>query len=66
MLQAHFSRFFAANPGWLHFAAHSHHPWPDATEAAQRQAWVDGATLADRKWTRVMGEVLPAAQRHVA
>lgn len=66
MLQAHFSRFFAANPDWLHFAAHSHHPWPDATQAAQQQAWLDGAMLADRKWAHVMGEVLPAAQRHVA
>lgn len=66
MLAAHFSRYFEANPGRLHFAAHSHHPWPDATEAAQRRCWLDAATLLDRKWEHVLGEVLPRAQGHVA
>lgn len=62
----HFSRFFDAAPGRLHFAAHSHHPWPDASFEAQRQAWEDAARLADLKWDKVFGEVLPDAQRHVA
>ena len=66
MLARHFSRFFEANPGLLHFSAHSHHPWPDATEAAQARYWTDSATLADRKWDRVFGEVVPKAQAHVA
>jgi selenocysteine lyase/cysteine desulfurase len=66
MLASHFSRFFDANPGLLHFSAHSHHPWPDATEAAQARYWSDSATLADRKWERVFGEVVPKAQGHVA
>lgn len=66
MLAPHFGRFFAANPGLLHFAAHSHHPWPDATRAAHLRYWDDAATLVDRKWDRIFGEVLPAAQRHVA
>lgn len=66
MLAAHFSRFRAADPGRLHFAAHSHHPWPDATESAHARFWSDSATLADRKWEKVFGEVVPAAQRHVA
>jgi selenocysteine lyase/cysteine desulfurase len=66
MLGAHFSRYRAANPGRLHFAAHSHHPWPDATESAQARYWTDSAELADRKWERIFGEVLPAAQQHVA
>jgi len=66
MLARHFSRFLAADPRRLHFAAHSHHPWPDATEAAHDRYWRDSATLADRKWQKVMGEVVPAAQGHVA
>jgi kynureninase len=66
MLAAHFSRFRAADPGRLHFAAHSHHPWPDATEAAHARYWSDAATLADRKWERIFGEVVPLAQAHVA
>ena len=50
MLASHFARFFAADPARLHFAAHSHHPWPDATEAAHARYWDDAATRADRKW----------------
>jgi kynureninase len=66
MLGADFSRFRAANPGLLHFAAHSHHPWPDATEGAHARYWSDSATLADGKWERIFGEVVPKAQGHVA
>lgn len=61
-----FSRALAADPQRLHYAAHSHHLWPDATFEAQLQAWQDAAVLADRKWARVMGEVYPAAQARVA
>lgn len=65
-LRAHFSRFLGADPSRLHFAAHSHHPWPDVTRAAQLAAWDDAARLMDGKWERVLGPVWQAAQRHVA
>jgi selenocysteine lyase/cysteine desulfurase len=61
-----FSRSLEAAPGRLHMAAHSHHLWPDASFAGQRQAWLDAAALADRKWDKVMGEVWPHAQAAVA
>ena len=61
-----FSHALAAAPERLHFAAHSHHLWPDATRTAQLAAWDDAARLADLKWDKVIGEVLPQAQRHVA
>ncbi len=64
-LRAHFSRFLGADPGRLHFAAHSHHPWPDVTQAAQLAAWEDAAHLMDGKWERVLGPVWQAAQQHV-
>jgi len=64
--KALFSRSLSADPGRLHFAAHSHHLWPDASFDGQLQAWNDAATLADRKWDKVMGEVWPEAQGHVA
>ena len=66
MLGSHFSRAREADPGRLHFAAHSHHPWPDATRAAHESYWQDAVALLDRKWERVLGEVLPRAQGHVA
>ena len=61
-----FSRSLDAAPQRLHMAAHSHHLWPDASFAAQQQAWLDAALFADRKWEKVMDEVWPEAQRHVA
>jgi selenocysteine lyase/cysteine desulfurase len=61
-----FSRALAGQSGRLHMAAHSHHLWPDATRDAHLQAWEDGAILADRKWDKVMEEVWPEAQGHVA
>ena len=64
--KAHFQRFFAAAPGRLHFAAHSHHLWPDVTFEAQQRCWEDAALLADRKWEKIFGEVLPAVQAHIA
>ena len=61
-----FSKALAAAPGQLHMAAHSHHLWPDASFAGQVECWDDAARLADMKWDKVMGEVWPAAQAHVA
>ncbi|MDT8758946.1 class V aminotransferase [Sphingomonas psychrotolerans] len=61
-----FQRAIAAAPDRVHFAAHSHHLWPDASWLGQLAAWEDGVRLADRKWERVMGEIWPAAQAHVA
>jgi len=59
-----FSSFLQADR--LHFAAHSHHPWPDVTRGAHEQAWSDAAAHVDHKWEVVFGEVVPEMQRHVA
>jgi selenocysteine lyase/cysteine desulfurase len=61
-----FSRALRAAPGRLHMAAHSHHLWPDATLAAQVQAWEDAAVLADHKWDKALGQIYPAGQTLVA
>ena len=61
-----FARSLGADPERLHFAAHSHHLWPDASFEGQVECWEDAARLADRKWDRIMGEVWPEAQGHVA
>ena len=61
-----FSRSLSADPERLHFAAHSHHLWPDASFEGHVEAWNDAARLADRKWDKVMDEVWPEAQREVA
>ncbi|HEY1955820.1 MAG TPA: hypothetical protein VGH28_09405 [Polyangiaceae bacterium] len=64
--KAHFQKFIGADPKRLHFAAHSHHFWPDVSFDAHVRAWTDAATLVDDKWDRVFGKLWPRAQRHVA
>ncbi len=67
MLSAHYGTFLAAIGDALHVTAHSHHPWPDVTRAAQLEYWDDSARLTNRKWQeRVFGAVVPEAQGHVA
>ncbi len=60
------SRALALDPNRLHFAAHSHHLWPDASFDGQVRAWVEANHFADRKWDLVFGEVVPEAQKHIA
>lgn len=64
--KTHFRKFIEADPKRLHFAAHSHHFWPDVSFEAHARAWSDAATLVDDKWDRVFGKLWPRAQRHVA
>ncbi len=64
--KAHFQRFLQAAPERLHFAAHSHHLWPDVTFDAQTACWEDAARLADRKWEHIFGVVVPDTQRRIA
>ena len=61
-----FSRFLGSEPERLHFAAHSHHPWPDVTYEAHRRAWEDAAEMMDDKWDHVFGVVFPEARRRIA
>lgn len=56
-LAAEFSCFRQNWPQHLHFAAHSHHFWPDATREAQLRCWDDAAHLVDGKWEEVLGPV---------
>jgi kynureninase len=65
-LSGHFSRFIGAEPERIHFAAHSHHYWPDATFAAQQRCWEDAALHADEKWGPIFGEVIPSVQAGIA
>jgi selenocysteine lyase/cysteine desulfurase len=65
-LRADFSLFLGADPARLHFAAHSHHPWPDATRAAQMEAWDTAARLQDGKWEAILGPLWSDCQALVA
>ena len=65
-LKQHFSRFFESDPDRLHFAAHSHHPWPDVSWVAHQQAWDDAARLMDDKWDHIFGSVIPQTAQRIA
>jgi kynureninase len=66
MLKPQFARSVGLPGVPLHFAAHSHHPWPDVTFDAQQAYWTDAARLLDRKWDAIFETVVPKAQRHIA
>lgn len=61
-----YSRFLATRPEELHFAAHSHHFWPDVTRVAQLKAWDDAAQFNDRKWEHIFTTIVPQVQTHIA
>ncbi|MGE3609762.1 MAG: aminotransferase class V-fold PLP-dependent enzyme [Bacteriovoracaceae bacterium] len=61
-----YTQFLKNHQGKLHFAAHSHHFWPDVTRKAQLDYWDDCSKLSDEKWNKVFGEVIPEAQKHIA
>ncbi len=65
-LKPHFSRFLEAQPDRLHFAAHSHHPWPDVSYEAHKRAWLDAAEMIDDKWENILGTVMPRATKRIA
>ena len=65
-IKGYFSRFLKANGDLLHFAAHSHHYWPDVTYAAQEEYWLDSAKLHNGKWEKIFGEIIPNIQRRIA
>lgn len=57
-LKEHFSRFYESERDRLHFAAHSHHPWPDVSLEAHNRYWEDSARYVDDKWDHVFGQVV--------
>ena len=56
-----FSRALSLDPDRMHFAAHSHHLWPDASFDGQVRAWVEANQFADRKWDLVFGGIADLA-----
>lgn len=62
-----FKEFIEADQERLHFAAHSHHPWPDCTSKAQEQYWRDSVAQADLKWGKtVFADIVPNLQQQIA
>lgn len=62
----YYSRFLKGHEGKLHFAAHSHHFWPDVSREGHMKYWDDCANCSDEKWSKIFSEVIPSAQTHIA
>jgi selenocysteine lyase/cysteine desulfurase len=60
-----FEKTFGREGAPLHVAAHSHHPWPDVSFAAQQNAWLDAAHRLDHKWDLIFSAIIPRAQSHI-
>ncbi|MEP3224465.1 MAG: class V aminotransferase [Parasphingorhabdus sp.] len=61
-----FSKSLTADPDRLHFAAHSHHLWPDAAYHGHMAACEDALAMADHKWEKIMGPLWSTAQQNIA
>jgi selenocysteine lyase/cysteine desulfurase len=61
-----YSHFLGSQSGKLHFAAHSHHFWPDVSRAGHLEAWEDAALMNDAKWEKIFNTVIPRFQQHLA
>jgi selenocysteine lyase/cysteine desulfurase len=66
MYQHLYSEFFKRHPDLKHFAAHSHHFWPDVTRDAMLEYWEDAALHIDKKWNVILGEKIPELQSLIA
>lgn len=66
MYQHLYSEFIKRNPQVKHFAAHSHHYWPDVTRDAMLEYWEDSAQYVDKKWNVILGEKVPETQKLMA
>ena len=62
----YYTRFLKGHEGKLHFAAHSHHFWPDVTRDAQIAYWDDSAIHSDEKWGKIFSDTIPKTQKHIA
>ena len=65
-LKQGFRRFLAQAPDRLHFAAHSHHPWPDVAYDGHVEYWEDSSRMVDDKWSHIFGTIVPDTRRLVA
>ena len=66
MYQSLYQEFLSANPYLIHMAAHSHHYWPDVVKDAILASYEDSRKLADLKWDKILGEVVPTSQSLIA
>ena len=53
------------NKPYLHFASHSHHPWPNPSNQGQIKYWSDSNMLLDDKWENIFEKIIPEAKMFI-
>lgn len=66
MYKKFYQNFLKANEGVQHYAAHSHHFWPDVTRDAMMRYWDDSARLTDDKWGYFFSTEIPQTQKLIS
>ena len=70
MNEIKFKEFYQAalkgHEGQYHYAAHSHHLWPDVSKLAHEEAWNDAALKSDNKWGKIFETIIPDVQKLIA
>jgi selenocysteine lyase/cysteine desulfurase len=66
MYQKFYSAFLKNHSHLQHYAAHSHHFWPDVTKQAVLEYWDLASVCSDRKWSTIFTEKVPEVQKRIA
>lgn len=61
-----YSKYFSLRKQDFHFAAHSHHPWPDCSYEAHMEYWEFSNRYLDNKWEYIYSKVVPEFQNNIA
>ncbi len=61
-----YQKSLEAHSPYIHFAAHSHHFWPDVCEKAHQRSFELASTKSDKKWEIVFGEIIPHIQKIIS
>lgn len=61
-----YTQALAGHAGNYHFAAHSHHLWPDVSKLGHDEAWRDACLSSDKKWGKIFEEVMPETKKLIA
>lgn len=61
-----YTKSLQGHEGLYHFAAHSHHLWPDISFEGHQEAWFDASLKSDKKWDKIFSEVIPDVQNLIA
>jgi selenocysteine lyase/cysteine desulfurase len=64
--KSHFKHCLLALENKLHFAAHSHHLWPDSAKVGHDAFFKHSVEFLDQKWGHIFTHIVPSVRMHIA